>query len=382
MAELVLKALILYIIAGHTIIPLVHEAGHALVGLLAGLRVYFFGVGDHKPFFKIRLGGTFFYIARQRSIAGVTCIDEPDGSRTSALRLALFGGLAAELVVCLPLGAAALFTPLGQSQWFLALIIAWGAHFLYGLMPVRTSAGGMTDILHVVRLGAGARTARELEGALRSQKNLLDLAIPLGHFDAERRIREKIERISAAFLAAGGEPDAVLEPAEPARPAWALILQWFSHLTLFAAIGALGYMIHLTVERPYELYIGQWRYNNFLYVYYVTLCGFIVRAILRRRLLVGGWNIVLFFIVVAAAVYVVEIPSRETGMWTKAAFKRGVSMPVFLVRPGAEENTLEARYSTGEDGVLDEQITEPAFSYGRIYNLTQKYTLVPEDPEP
>ncbi len=354
----ILKTLAFYLVAGFTVIPLVHETGHALFARLGGLKVYFFGVGDHKPLLKIRLGSAFFFWGRQRSMAGVSCIDEGTGGR--AMVAALLGGLVAEAVVVAVLGILALATTLGGSVWFLAFLLAWGVHLAYGLLPVRTSFGGMTDMLSLLKFGkpegpSGAST-EHLVGRLRSQNYLLALAEDLGHDLAAARIREKMGKISALIKSGGGVGEVPLDDAEAGFPAWVVVVRWLSLLTLFAAVGFMGYLVYLVLRKPWALYdaLSFWYYS--LYLYYIMLAGLIVRIILRKKRAVGGGGIVLFFLVILVSVYVMEVPSRERGFWTKVYFHAETGLPALWVRPDGKG--IYAGFDDDGDGRADRFVWE------------------------
>jgi len=133
---------------------LVHELGHALAGTLAGFRMVSCGIGNARPFAKIRIAGVCFYLAHPLLLGMGLAIPERLGPNRNALAILYAGGPLANLAV----GLVAWVVWRQLVDWtFLGVFVGVFVAFSFmdgigNLLPFYSSRYGMSsDGLTIIR---------------------------------------------------------------------------------------------------------------------------------------------------------------------------------------------------------------------------------------
>ncbi|GEM_PF-2737976 len=141
----------------------VHEAGHALAGLIAGFRITSIGTGFGVPLFRLRLKSTVFFMSPRRLFQGITTSVRDDWPTSRFARAFLLaGGFSANL-----LAAGAAFTAYALIEnpslpaFLFGLVNALFA--LFALLPTHIALPGVTlktDAAQLLALFARSPTRR------------------------------------------------------------------------------------------------------------------------------------------------------------------------------------------------------------------------------
>src|SRR5207302_6058517 len=99
-----------------------HELGHAVCGKLAGFLVTACGTGVSRLLFRVRIGGTDYYLAWRQPLQGLTFAQVPS-LLPSRGRMALFlsGGILAHAALVLLSLLLLWLVPWGEALWWVLL---------------------------------------------------------------------------------------------------------------------------------------------------------------------------------------------------------------------------------------------------------------------
>lgn len=134
----------LFLLAAQYLCVVVHEAGHALIGMALGFVVTSVGLGTARPFLIFPMGRTRLYLGLIQPFQGVTFAflpsPYPDRRRMAAF---VSGGIAANALFTAASLLLALFLPTGGLAVFFGVFAAVNALMVTtSLIPLRFRVGG------------------------------------------------------------------------------------------------------------------------------------------------------------------------------------------------------------------------------------------------
>lgn len=163
---------------------IIHEAGHYTFAKVAGVRVTSFGCGFGRPYLRVRFGGTIFFLARDRSLQGITFLDP--GLLESKVRtvIGLAGGITCNAAVAT--GLAMILSTVPVSLWSLCgwVFVGLNAYFaIANLIPFPYRAGPVvyhSDGAQILGILLGGPPRRDTSDTLNSLTALLPLWDAIG----------------------------------------------------------------------------------------------------------------------------------------------------------------------------------------------------------
>lgn len=160
-----------------------HELGHAIVAKIVGLPVVACGIGARKPWFKIRIGETCYYVGRPLHRGVTLALYETIGPPRWRMIATIAGGPLTSLVIAAAAAALIVFGE-GQRPFFVGLAVGSMWLFLWTAIPRRGRMGDLivpNDAALILEYWRdNAHLLEQLEDALARCLAMRDLCQDLG----------------------------------------------------------------------------------------------------------------------------------------------------------------------------------------------------------